>query len=489
MTPQELQRYNAFIKAGGSPAAIYEIFNQERAAAEQPLLVIPTGGPTPSPAPTPTPGGPTTPGGFTTRIRPDLTDPNRQYMDVYNPDGTFQKTLIQGRDPLAGLGEWKTIDEVAIPRQPTEQKWQALDTPEARFAARNAYQKQFEVDYFRQTGDWPTGKDLQDIRIRAEEQAGLRTTTKAGAEQSNLDFMNANPGLFASLTPEQKQRWILTGGLLSVGGGPTRDYAGEQAAQIAGQLAVQALQNQGQMDVATLNNEYNKAYHAALQQQAEAQAWSTREQKPYEFERTQDLAERQQGMSELDYMRKLASAPGDYLDYMALSRGQTPPGLTQGGQIFQGVNRVVPLPAGLMPGYMGMEPTQTGAPYAPQLPAPAGMTGPGANPFLSGYGGAPTERGLQPWEAPPPPSFMQNLMGGQPIGAPGLPPGTMRIPGLSQQANLNPSEAGLLRSTVQRQGVPGEDWDWQLARTRRSYQGIGPTPGYGGVGVRRPYGR
>lgn len=81
------------------------------------------------------------------------------------------------------------------------------------------------------------------------------------------------------------------------------------------------------------------------------------------------------------------------------------------------------------------------------------------------------------------PQRLQDVTAGKAITPAGLPAGTIKTPGLQAQANMSPVEGEMYKGVAELQGIPGQDWDAQIAKIRQGMGAPGRILPYGGTRV------
>ncbi len=471
MTPEEQDLYDAYIAEGVSPAQATIWINEARTAKVGPPWGGAAYGP-PSDYPQGTPGSfpgtPATPSGTRTEtVLDDPTDPMSGgimfYYDARGRNFAQQRfTVSPVYKQVAGVATGEIIGYQRKPGSVTKIPiTQTLDETIAEKEAALGRRLSTEERTRLSLGYKPEAADTNALE-----------TKMAGLAQYEAQF--------GPLSPDQRQRYLLGFGA-PTGGGPAVITPYQQA-------ELNLAQQKFEWDVKQYG--LQEALRREQMAQEQGQFGQTFGLQTARFQAEEARATQTAEQRQREYLYGLAKAPGDWPIYQAALRGQAPPGI--GSEIYQGVNRQIPLPAGLLPGGTGGYPS--GGTNVPDeygfVPSPGKTLAdfPGANPWMTGYGqppGAPTIAGLQPYEAGPQPPAMAMLNRGEGIRAPfSLPKGFVSVPGLQSQANMSPSELETQLSTFEMQGGYGPDFTDYMRRARTAV-GPGMRPGaYSGYGIR-----
>lgn len=489
--------------------------------------------PGPAPAALATPPQPLEPGWYRTQVAPGLVEVwgpetytayDENYMPTTatrtvlkrteNTTGQTVKTYGPGQErelpdgrvqrfQIASDGQERVISTGTAPR--------STAMTEAQAAANRVAQGQVLI----------SGQRLDFDRQRWEEEQRQASAARQRAEAAlpqNLVYTNPlNPNEAAQRQEWQQARiangenpydWgAFTQHMAAIGADPP-SYAGfTQSAP-----GVQAAQTrQQQLDDAERTFQQNIQLRGVDSETARLD----RDERIRQANMNYDVSLRQLGISQqnADLARQNTALEqarsGNPLAYLSLMRGGAVPG--QGGtDIYQGIRPVVPplVPPATTPISL---PTSPAPSLQPESLSAADMTDmrnqlAGANwtggndaEALAAFmrtaradnplrqrllGGSsvlqpPTAgavAGAGAWAAPPMPPYVAAVQSGSEVRPFTLPAGSLRLPGVQQQANASPYEAASLREVATLQGIPGADYDASLARIRNA-MGPGLTPG------------
>lgn len=269
------------------------------------------------------------------------TTPPANPWDIPPTEGATRTIPIY--DPLNPTKVLSYMFQTAVPAvdengMPVEGKWQwknerVITAPTVKATPQDEYNQWLESR--RAAGIEPT---TEEKRAAVDKIYGTYTAPPSESDKTASEYQRFMMSKWGMLSPAEQARLDYDNAALAQ---KTREWEAEWAS--------------------------TQAYRAAQTEQANAATWRTTRQDPYEFERQQGLAEYNADFQRQQELNRLASTPGDYLKYMAMRQGELPPGV--GGEIVQGIRRVVPLAEGV-----GIPPRYTPSQQSPAYTPPVAST-------------------------------------------------------------------------------------------------------------------